>query len=294
MYRLTLAVALLATLPARAEDTAPARHTADLVYGHKSGMALTMDVFEPAERNGSGIIQIQSGGWVSSHSNLRAHPVFLSRGYTVFVVMHGSQPKFQIPEAVEDVQRAVRFVRLNAARFGVDPDKLAVTGSSAGCHLSLMLAAQGGPGPADAKDEVERASGAVAAVGCFFPPTDFLNYGRAGEIAVGVGVLRDFRQAFGARADDPDERRVYGREISPIYFVTKKLPPTLIIHGDADRLVPIQQAESFVARAKGVGAKARLIVKSGKGHGWPELDADRASIADWFDEHLRGHRPRAR
>jgi acetyl esterase/lipase len=134
---------------------------------------------------------------------------------------------------------------------------------------------------------VDRESSAVQAVACFFPPTDFLNYGATGEDAVGVGILKQFKPAFGPRSDSAEGRQDLGKEISPIYFVTSNLPPTLIIHGDADKLVPIQQAETFVQRAKEAGVTVKLIVKEGKAHGWKDVEPDLAAIADWFDEHLR-------
>lgn len=285
-------LALCLTFPAYAAD-APQR-TPDVIYGRKSGVALTMDVFRPEKSNGYGVLLLVSGGWVSSHEGIDSpsfapYPrAFLERGYTVFAVVHGSQPKFTIPEIVQDIHRAVRFVRYHAADWGINPDKLAITGASAGGHLSLTLGTQGGPGEANAKDPVDRVSSAVQAVACFFPPTDFLNYGKEGESAVGVGVLAAFRPAFGPRAETEESRAVYGREISPLYFVTERLPPTLIIHGDADKLVPIQQAEGFVKKAQAAGATAQLVVRPGKAHGWPELANDFSLLADWFDAQLRG------
>ncbi|MCX8156956.1 MAG: alpha/beta hydrolase [Verrucomicrobiae bacterium] len=276
-----------------AQETPDFRRTEDVIYGRKHGVSLTLDVFEPARTNGCGILFIVSGGFFSSKSGINPshYRPFLERGYTVFAVVHGSQPKYTIPEIIEDVHRAARFVRYNAKQWGINPNKLGVCGASAGGHLSLMLGAQGGPGRPDAQDPVDRASSAVQAVACFFPPTDFLNYGKTGELAVGIGLLRDFKAAFGPRADQPQERLSYGREISPIYFITSNLPPTLIVHGDADKLVPIQQAESFVAKARAAGAQARLIVKPGRGHGWVEMFQDVRLLADWFDQHLLGLNP---
>lgn len=278
---------LLVLLPAHA---AGFTRTEDVIYGRKHGVALTLDVFKPAAPNGYGAIMVISGGFFSSHEAINAglfQPT-LDRGYTVFAVVHGSQPKYTIPEIVEDLHRAVRFIRHHAAEYGVKPDRLGVMGASAGGHLSLSLAVHGGPGKPDAKDPVDRESSTVAAVACFFPPTDFLNYGQPGEDAVGVGTLKDFKAAFGPRSDTPEGRQSLGREISPIYYVSSNLPPTLILHGDADRLVPIQQAESFVARAKAAGATVQLIVKPGAAHGWPTIPLDLPTLADWFDTHLRG------
>ncbi|MGD0536323.1 MAG: alpha/beta hydrolase [Verrucomicrobiota bacterium] len=281
------AVWLSNSLPARAAEFT---RTEDVVYGRKDGVALTLDVFQPKQPNGYGVILMISGGWFSSHDGINAGfcQPFLDRGYTVFAVVHGSQPKFVVTEIVGDINRAVRFIRHNADKYGVKPDRLGITGASAGGHLSLTMGTAGGPGKPDAKDPIDRESSAVAAVACFFPPTDFLNYGKPGEDAVGVGILKDFKPAFGPRSDTPEGRQELGREISPIYHVTSNLPPCLIIHGDADKLVPIQQAESFVAKAKSLGATAKLIVKPGAQHGWADIGKDMTLFADWFDTYLRG------
>ena len=280
---------LLAT--AHAETPPPFTRTEDVIYGRKPGVALTMDVVQPTTAaNGYGIVFMVSGGWFSAHEavNPPSYAPYLSHGYTVFAVVHGSQPKYTIPEITQDIHRAVRFIRANAKKWNVDPAHLGISGGSAGGHLSLTMGTQGGPGKADAKDPIDRESSAVQAVACFFPPTDFLNYGTPGEDAVGVGILKDFKPAFGPRSETPESRQQLGKEISPIYFITDKMPPTLIVHGDADKLVPMQQAQSFVERATAAGATAKLIAKPGAAHGWGGMEVDMVQLADWFDEHLRG------
>jgi acetyl esterase/lipase len=288
-----------------AGETRPAdeprfRRTEDVIYGRKFGTALTLDVFAPTgKRNGAAVIVIVSGGWFSSHAaiNVGFADEFLKRGYTVFEVVHGSQPKFTIPEIFEDIQRAVRFIRHNAEKYNIDPDRIGVTGGSAGGHLSLMIGTAGTPGNPKAKDPVDRASSRVQAVACFFPPTDFLNYGEKGKDAIGRGTLKDFKAPFAFQEFDKktrsfvpitDEKRIVemGRKISPIYHVSADDPPALIIHGDADKLVPIQQAESIVAKFKEVGVEAKLIVKKGAAHGWANIQKDLTHFADWFDRHL--------
>jgi len=281
-----------------AADPPPVRRT-EVIYGRKFGTALTLDVIKPADPNGYGLIFMVSGGFFSSHEALDGAlksgllTALLERGYTIFAVVHGSQPRFVIPEIEEDVHRAVRFVRAHAGEYGVKPDQFGVFGASAGGHLSLTLGTQGGPGNADAKDPIDRESSAVQAVACFFPPTDFLNWRNPGDDAVGVGVLKDFKPAFGARSDTAEGRAAYGKEISPLNYVTASMPPTLIIHGDADKLVPIYQAEQFLKKCQDAGVKApvKLIRKEGKDHGWPGLDQDLVFFADWFDQYLRGVTP---
>jgi len=223
-----------------------------------------------------------------------AYQPFLDRGYTVFAIVTSSQPKFTIPEIALDVERAVRFVRANAAQYGVRRDRIGIMGSSSGGHLTLLTAAQGRAGQPDSPDPVERESSVVQAAACFFPPTDFLNYGGPGINGVGAGPLAPLQAAFDPRALNPQERRDLGRDISPIYFVTARLPPTLIIHGDADTVVPLQQSVTFVQRARAAGAPAiQLIIRAGKGHGWGDFwrsTADVTAFADWFDRYLRDAR----
>ena len=291
MHPIVLLLTLFLLLaPARAQNANAFTRSEDVIYGRKHGTVLTLDVFQPArDPNGYGIVFMVSGGWFSSHDAINPgfYSEFLNRGYTVFAVVHGSQPKFNITEIVPDIHRAVRFIRYNARKWGVNPDHLGISGASAGGHLSLTMGTQGGPGKADAKDPIDRESSAVQAVACFFPPTDFLNYGTPGEDAVGVGILKNFKAGFGPRSDTPESREDLGREVSPIYFITAHLPPTLIVHGDADKLVPIQQSQSFVERATEAGAHAKLIVKPNAAHGWQGMEKDMVALADWFDEYLR-------
>ena len=109
----------------------PIRRSEDVVYGRKSGMALTLDVFQPARPNSCGLLFLVNGGWLSSKDTPKIvtirpddYSLYLERGYTVFAIVTSSQPKFAIPEQIEDVHRAVRFVRANAAKVGVRPDRL--------------------------------------------------------------------------------------------------------------------------------------------------------------------------
>ncbi len=286
---------------ARGDDSPGFDRKTDVVYGRKHGMALTMDVFTPkANANGAAIVWIVSGGWFSNHDaiNPAAIDEFLKRGYTVFAVVHGSQPRFTIPEITNDLHRAVRFIRYHAKDYGIDGNRIGVTGGSAGGHLSLMQGTAGDAGDVAAKDPVDHASSRVQAVACFFPPTDFLNYGKTGENALGRGILVGFKPPFDFQEQDPttkvfrpitDEARIteIGRSISPVYHVSADDPPTLIIHGDADQLVPIQQAELILGKLKSAGVETKLVVKKGAGHGWPDLLSDMSIIADWFDAHLK-------
>ena len=227
---------------------------------------MTFDLFRPTGKaNGAGVIFVVSGGWVST-PELLGTPVFAafvdpltSRGYTVFGVCHACQPKFQIPEIIGNINRSVRFIRMHAKDYGIDPNRMGITGASAGGHLSLMQGLAPEPEKADSPDPLQRVSSKVQAVACFFPPTDFLNYGNEGENAMGRGVLAPFAAAFDfhemdakphmlERITDPTRLEEIGKAISPAYHIDADDPPTLILHGDADHLVPIQQSELVIER----------------------------------------------
>ena len=275
----------------------------DIIYARKFGCALTMDVFVPPKdkANGYGLIFCVSGGWMSDKRAINPALVqpFVQRGYVVFAVVHGSQPKFTIPEAVEDMHAAVRYIKHHAQRFRIDPEKLGVMGGSAGGHLSLMLGNAFQPTNPKASDPLQRHSSRVAAVACFFPPTDFLNWSREGEVQLGEGNLRAFRPPFDFTTrdpqtnklvviEDPQQRQAIGKTISPIYYVSQDSAPALIIHGDADQLVPLFQAQRIAEKYRQVGVPCELIIRKGAGHGWKGMDKDLELFADWFDKHLRG------
>ncbi len=283
------------------QDEALFSRTESVIYGEKSGVSLTLDIFKPREKsNGRGIIFVVSGGWVSSRPMMMGFlpREFVRRGYTVFAVVMGSQPKFTIPELVEDLDRGVRFVRYHAKGYGVDPEKLGIYGASAGGHLSLMIGTAGRAGDPKAADPVDRVSSRVAAVACFFPPTDFLNYGQEGQEALGNGILANFAAPFDfqeysketkrfERITDASKRREIGRAISPINHVSSDDPPTLIVHGDKDTLVPYQQAQIMVEKLKQAGVPVELVTQPGAAHGWPNWGEEIKPHADWFDKHLK-------
>jgi acetyl esterase/lipase len=277
----------------------------DVIYGRKYGTALTLDVFTPRkDAKGIGVVFVVSGGFFSSHEAINSSFIqpFTDGGFTVFAVVHGSQPRFTVPEIVQDMNRAVRFIRHHAPEYGIDPDRLGVYGGSAGGHLSLMLGTAGDKGDPNAKDPVDRESSRVQAVACFFPPTDLLNFGKPGnEMIHAADHKPPFRAAFDYRELDKesmlwvpikdDQRlREMTRQISPIAFVSPDDPPTLIIHGDQDTLVPLQQSERISDKFKKTGVESKLVVRKGAGHGWTGLDKDLSLFVDWFDDHLKKDR----
>ncbi len=308
---LSLALALIVIRapanPAGAQ-TGPAEYSrqSDVIYGRKFGLALTMEVFAPAKPRGLGVVWVVSSSGKSSREQT-PQPSFerrilplLQHGYTVFAVIHGSSPAFQVQDYVQDARRAVRFVRHRATELCIDAQRLGIGGSSAGGLVALMIAMSNQDGDGASDDGVERVSSRVQAVGCFFSPTDLMDFGETSEnildfLGRRYGVVDpsfqfyDVDQKSGARTLITDREHVLGmlREMSPVTHVTADDPPTILIHGDEDSVIPLQQSRQLVDRLNKVKVAARLVVREGMGHAWSGWESDSALIAEWFDAHLR-------
>ncbi|MCR4415887.1 MAG: alpha/beta hydrolase [Thermoguttaceae bacterium] len=283
-----------------------AAHEPDTIYGRKYGTALVMDVFMPKMgRNGGGVILVVSGALWSDPRVIQMPPFvrnvrdMIERGYVVFAVMHGCQPKYTYLDAWDDLSRAVRYVRHHAKRWGVQPESIGIMGWSSGGHLTLLVATTANSGDPHAEDPVDREHSNVQAAVAYFPNADLLNYGAPKRLMsehfatfkLGMDAAFDFhrwdreKNLFLPLSDA--QKRIVLRELSPLHHVTKASAPTLLFHGDQDPLVPIQQSEVFANRMKEVGAECRLTVGHGKGHGWdPPLPNEKEEIAKWFDRHL--------
>lgn len=268
-------IALVLALLLAASGTASAqndRSAAEVIYGHKLGMALTMDVFKPdGDANGAGILHMVSGRWISSWpvlpqgAYMRRIQALVDRGFTVFAVYHGSSPRFTVPEAVEDVRKALQFVHANAADFGVDPQRLGVHGSSAGGHLALML------GLAPAVNSEDSPSGLIAALVSFYAPVD----------------LREM-DGTSSRSGAAGWELSLAPSISPILFVSEDDPPTLLVHGTDDPSIPFRNSERMLEALKEQNVPAELLVLQGAGHGFRGEDRQRAieALVAWFEKHL--------
>ncbi|SFI74551.1 alpha/beta hydrolase [Planctomicrobium piriforme] len=285
LSRLCLALCLSTSIPITAAAEAQPQVQTDIVYGHKDGLALTFDVVRPEKPNGAGVLWLQSGGWYSSWNPpaklLPACQPLLAKGFTVFIVRHGSAPKYAVPDAIADVRRCVRYIRLHAPDFSVDPQRLGVMGGSAGGHLSLMLATTADDGDPKSGDEVLRQSDKVAAVVALYPPTDISTWVTDPPEAIrkvpGLKPPLTFDAALAPAC-------------SPLLFVTADDAPSLLIHGDKDELVPISHSHNFAAAAKEKNAPCEVLVIEGAGHGYNAKQNETVGPATigWFEKYLLG------
>jgi len=272
LLRSSLLVSLVATL------ASSQTRTRDVIYMKAGGAAFTMDVLKPAKPNRAAVIFMVSGGWMSDHSMLKSfmpdiEKAFAGGGFTVFEVVHGAQPRFKVGEIVEQVRTAVRFVHANAARFGIDAHRVGVAGISSGGHLALMAA--GSP------------DSPVAAVAAIAPPTDLANWGTPGFVLTDDPVMAMFKPALGF---DPNASKsdieALSQGLSPITLVNPKYPPTLIVHGDSDKIVPLQQAQAMDQELNKLGIAHKLEVIRGGGHDDKTFAPGVLKAVAWFKEKL--------
>jgi acetyl esterase/lipase len=273
--------------PLRADDVY--RQQQNIVFAEVHGIGLVMDVFVPAaEKNGLGIIDVISGAWYSDRGKIRDHQqaqmydIFCGRGYTVFAVRPGSVSKFTGLEMLDHLQQGIRWVKDHAAEYGVDPARLGMTGASAGGHLASLAAVAG---------SAERSMDtSVHAVGVFFPPTDLIAFaGGRPDLRDGSRISAILRAiGFNDRLEGVTDQQIADTliQLSPARRVSGNEPAFLLIHGDADTVVPLKQSEMLLEALKSKAVPARLIVKEGGAHPWPTIHEEVAVLADWFDEQL--------
>lgn len=283
MIRGLLAFALVCSSGLLRVADAQVNITPDVVYGHKDGLAMTFDVFKPKENaKGIGILFMVSGGWYSPYTQPDKAQFFFApltaKGFTVFAVRHGCSPRYSIPEAVDDVRRAVRYIRMNAEQFQVDPQKLGVYGNSAGGHLSLMLGTASDEGNPKATDPVLKVSDRVQAVVAYVAPTDL------------TIMVREHKERLPAYDKFPalDLNMDGAKANSPLRQVSADDPPTLLIVGVKDDLVPVDHSRKMKAAFEEQKVPVRLVEYPNSTHGLLPEDAKDSIVqmAEWFETHL--------
>jgi acetyl esterase/lipase len=200
---------------------------------------------------------------------------------------HRAAPRFRFPAAVEDVQRAVRFIRYHAKKYEIQPNRIGATGGSSGGHLASMLGVLDGKGDPDDPDPVNRESGKVQCVVARAAPSDLM----AMEVRATTASFLGMRLQPGAPKTSIEYRTYW--EASPKNHVSPDDPPMLLIHGDEDPTVPFAQAEIMQLALQQAGVMTKLLRIPGGGHGATFGDVKNApdymgEMVRWFDQALRG------
>ncbi|CAN5676057.1 hypothetical protein BH11VER1_BH11VER1_16070 [soil metagenome] len=205
-------------------------------------------------------------------------------GYVAVTITYRLAPAYPFPAAVYDCKAAVRWLRANATKYGIDPHRIGVTGGSAGGHLAQFLGVTAGVKEFEGEGNTEQSS-AVTCVVNQYGPSDFTkSYGKSVDAAE---VLPLF---FGGNLETKFREHVRG---SPLYWVTPDAAPTLCLHGTDDKYVAYEQAQWLVEKLKACQVEAELITFEGAGHGFKGPDAEKAEklTIEFFDKHLKAKAP---
>jgi acetyl esterase/lipase len=204
------------------------------------------------------------------------------RGYAVASINYRYSQQAVFPAQIEDCKAAIRWLRANAAKYHIDPDRVGVWGASAGGHLVALLGTAGAAKDLEGKGGNADQSSRVQCVVDWFGPTDLVKIDRQPEKAdTAVAKL------IGGPLKDNREK---AKKASPMTYVDKNSAPFLIMHGDKDNVVPLDQSEILADALKKAGVEVKLQVIKNNGHGGPGFSTpeSRKMIEEFFDKHLKG------
>jgi len=258
----------------------------DIIYATVDGIDLKLDFYLPEKGDGPFplVVWIHGGGWRSGDkANCQALPL-LEYGFATASINYRLTDKACFPAQIYDCKAAIRYLRANAKQFNIDPNCIGVWGGSAGGHLAALLGTSNGNHELEGDiGEYTSTSSNVQAVCDWFGPSDFLS------MPIGKQQLnqsKDLKIKF--LGGSISEKRELAALCSPTTHVSNDDPPFLIMHGDQDKLVPVQQSQLLYDLLKAQGVHAQLIILKGQGHGFrnPETDIIKP-VVTFFQQTLK-------
>ena len=245
----------------------------DIEYVERGGKSRTLDLFLPEKTDSvlPVIVWIHGGGWKSGSKEMTPRIPFVRFGYAFASLNYRLSGEAPWPAQLDDCKAAIRWLRANAAKFHLDPDRIGVWGQSSGGHLVAMLGVTG-----DKDNRVQAVcdwSGSHDLVALFdlkVRNQDGTTGSPIIELLGGPGVATKPKAA----------------QASPLTHVSKDAPPFLIMHGDKDPLIPIKQSELLDAALRKAGVECKFVVVPGAGHGFGGPDINN-QVVEFFDKHLK-------
>ena len=263
------------------------------------GRAEKLDLYLPSSRppgmRSPAVVMIHGGGWIGGDKaearSFNVGTTLALNGYVCVSINYRlDEPRW--PQNLYDCKNAVRFLRANAGRLGVDPERIGVIGGSAGGHLALMVAYTNGVEGLEPESPYPGVSSQVDAVVNMYGITNVLTRRKTDEQGNPTGNPSTRTALLPMR---PDEDRAAWERASPVYHVSKDTVPTLILHGTADTTVDRDQATELASKLKEHGVEHQLILLDGIGHTfdlqtWARkpLPQDlRPVVIGFFEKHLK-------
>ncbi len=226
------------------------------------------------------VVWVHGGAWQAGSKDGCPALFLLSKGYAVASINYRLSQHAVFPAQIEDCKAAIRWLRANADKHHINPDRIGVWGSSAGGHLVAMLGTTGNTKSLDGKGGNLDRSSRVQCVVDWFGPSDLLTMHGGHDNPDSP----ESRLIGGAVQENPDK----ARNASPVTYVSKDSAPFLIMHGDRDNTVPPGQSDELAAALKKAGVEVALVVVQGNGHGGPGFNspANRKLVESFFAKHL--------
>lgn len=262
----------------------------DLTYCTTTdGVKLTMDLYQPKKVDGPApaVLYVHGGGWTGGDKSDGAGLLFkeelVRRGYMMAAINYRLAPKFAFPAQIEDVKCAVRYLRANAAKYNIDPKRIGAIGGSAGGHLVSLLGTSDQSAGWDVGENSDQSS-RVQAVVDMFGPSDLK--------AMLAGSSRPYALMI-FNASGPDDPLL--QKYSPVTYITPDDPPFLILHGDRDEVVPLEQSQILYNKLKAADVPVEIVVVKNAGHGFIPVGGDIQPsmlelvqmVVDFFDKYLK-------
>lgn len=276
-------LALLLLLAAPADEIT---FEAGIEYAKPGGESLQLNLARPKVQTGKvpAILCIHGGGFrAGKREGWDARCKLLAeQGYVAATVTYRLAPKHQFPAAVEDVKAAVRWLRANAEKYSIDPDRIGVVGESAGGHLAQFLGVTGGVAQFEGDGGNPGVSSRVSCVVNYYGPSDLTkSYGKSVDAAEVLPLW------LGGDATKEHRRHILA---SPLYWVTPAAAPTLLLQGTEDKYVNHEQAVWMAEKLKAAEVEVEFLSLEGAGHGFKGADADKAwkAALAFFEKHLKG------
>jgi len=240
----------------------------DVQYCTGGGKPLLMDVFIPNHRNGTptpAVLWIHGGGWEmgDKNSNLGA-TLLASEGFVTASLSYRLSGDSPFPAAIEDCKCAIRFLRTKARMYGIDPDRIGVAGASAGGHLAELVATADQSAGLEGTGGWQNVSSKVQAAASYYGVADFTAQFPQETQQV---IVRFFR------GTEKEKSRLY-RLASPIFYVSRKDPPLLLVHGEEDDVVPLEQSVRIAEAYRRLGPPVEFIVAKNAGHNFAHVGND--------------------
>jgi len=266
----------------------------DLEYASPNGKPLLMDLRIP---DGAGphpvILYLHSGAWITGDRTGGPALRQVARGYAVASIEYRLAPDARWPSQIEDCKAAVRWLRANAARFHLDPNRIAVFGTSAGGHLAAVLGTSGG---ADALEGVElgnpQFSSRVQAVIDLYGPTDLLLLEEQKLPCIPLNANSPNMPPSLLMGCPIQQCKEKTQTANPLTYITRDDPPFLIMHGQQDCLVPWKQSVILDDALRAGGVESHLYLLADGEHGGRAFDAPQYEkiVDDFLDQKLKAPR----